>query len=104
RMRGVRIQEMSWSESQATGLDMSDAQLVSVNFVKTDMKDICLAGAHLKQASFTECPWGKADMSGTRQEQTLYMYSDLTQVVLEGTHWEGVVCVQADLTGQDMRG
>src|SRR3546814_20612499 len=69
RMRAASIKEMNWSDSQAIGMDMSEAQWVSVNFVKTDMTDVCLKGASLKQVSFTECAWGKADMSGTRQEE-----------------------------------
>src|SRR3546814_10910404 len=103
-MRAASIKEMNWSDSQAIGMDMSEAQWVSVNFVKTDMTDVCLKGASLKQVSFTECAWGKADMSGTRQEQVLYMYGDLTQALLQDAHWDGVVCVESDLSGQAFHG
>src|SRR5690606_11912770 len=61
-MRVGHVEEMSWSESLAVGIDMAGTHCVSVNFVKTDMTDASLAGASLKQSSFTECAWGQADM------------------------------------------
>src|SRR5690606_19356429 len=51
-----------------------------------------------------KCTWDRADMSNTWQEQVLYMDGDLTQVMLEDSHWDGVVCVESDLSGQDLRG
>lgn len=91
---------MSWSECDATGATLAGTVLENCHFLRCILERTSFAECALSQGGFSECRLAGVDWRGTRQKGTLVFRADLRSARLDGIDWEGVVCVETDLSGQ----
>jgi uncharacterized protein YjbI with pentapeptide repeats len=89
-----------------SGSTLRQAKLREANFSRANLRDACLAGCNLVEATFLFADLAHADFSGANLGRASLLNADCTGAIMRATDFSGAllvgaVFVAADLTGAD---